>query len=54
MKVNKYELCFKSIIGALSQLDKFNIGSYEQRIEVIVELLKKFELIDLSDKSKES
>jgi len=44
MKINKYELCFKSIINALSQLDKLNIGSYEQRIEIIVELLKKFEI----------
>ena len=44
MKVNKYELCFKSIINALLQLDKLNIVSYEQRIEIIVELLKKFEI----------
>jgi hypothetical protein len=51
MKINKYELCFKSIINALSQLDKLNIGSYEQRIEVIVELLKKFG-IDIGEENK--
>ena len=44
MEINKYELCFKSIINALLQLDKLNIVSYEQRIEIIVELLKKFEI----------
>ena len=50
MSFNKYEICFKSIINALSQLDKLNIGSYEQRIEVIVTLLEKFNLIQSTEK----
>lgn len=45
-KINKHELCFKSIISALHQLDKLGLGSYEQRSEVIVTLLNKFEIIN--------
>ena len=50
MSINKYEICVKSIINAISQLDKLNIGSYEQRIEVIVTLLEKFNLIQSTEK----
>ena len=45
-KIYKHELCFISIISALSQLDKLNLGSYEQRTEVITTLLNKFEIIN--------